>query len=671
MAIKFLDNIDLESNEIQDVAVENLSSDPTGFAGRIIFNTTTSTLKYYNGTAWVSLDGTGNVDSVTGSNGLTNAGTSVDVDIEPDYSTGTNIVLAAGALGANPVSAGRILVSGGSSGTTVEYCTITQLANTVNGLLSGVTFEADSGTPLVVEDGDTVDFAGGTYITTLVTTGAIGIAHDPTSRTDTTSTDAPAAGGTFTAVDSVTSNSTGHVTAINLKTVTLPVAGTMSSFDVNGDATGTAAQTITDGNTLQINGDGTYIDTLGVNTDILRVRHILSGVTANTYAYPTSVTVNAAGHITAISAGSAPGTMDDWTINYGESGGTLSATISDGVSWTSRVYQTAYKGIHLANPAARTQIIGLDLPSVDTVTSIDATNDFLTVAVTDAASGSGNNAKILASNISLSQFGVPTADLSMGTNKVTNVVDPTNAQDAATKQYVDDSVVGGLVYQGGYNASTNTPALSGASNVALSKGWVYTVTVAGTFIGTAVEIGDVIIVEVDIAANSNPPITDFTIVQRNVDLATNTVAGIASFPTANGFASMTGGAAQLSAGAQVTALGSASETVTVTTDAFGKVTALTEQNIAITASQVSNFTTQVETVIQSTEFKANIGNGSAISFAITHNLGTRDCMVEVYDNNFYDTVMTKVVRTNVNTVTVSVATAPATNGLRVLIKSLQ
>lgn len=671
MAIKFLDNIDLESNEIQDVAVENLSSDPTGFAGRIIFNTTTSTLKYYNGSAWVSLDGTGNVDSVTGSNGLTNAGTSVDVDIEPDYSTGTNIVLAAGALGANPVSAGRILVSGGSSGTTVEYCTITQLANTVNGLLSGVTFEADSGTPLVVEDGDTVDFAGGTYITTLVTTGAIGIAHDPTSRTDTTSTDAPAAGGTFTAVDSVTSNSTGHVTAINLKTVTLPVAGTMSSFDVNGDATGTAAQTITDGNTLQINGDGTYIDTLGVNTDILRVRHILSGVTADTYTYPTSVTVNAAGHVTAISAGSAPGTMDDWTINYGESGGTLSATISDGVSWTSRVYQTAYKGIHLANPAARTQIIGLDLPSVDTVTSIDATNDFLTVAVTDAASGSGNNAKILASDISLSQFGVPTADLSMGTNKVTNVVDPTNAQDAATKQYVDDSVVGGLVYQGGYNASTNTPALSGASNVALSKGWVYTVTVAGTFIGTAVEIGDVIIVEVDIAANSNPPITDFTIVQRNVDLATNTVAGIASFPTANGFASMTGGAAQLSAGAQVTALGSASETVTVTTDAFGKVTALTEQNIAITASQVSNFTTQVETVIQSTEFKANIGNGSAISFAITHNLGTRDCMVEVYDNNFYDTVMTKVVRTNVNTVTVSVATAPATNGLRVLIKSLQ
>ena len=135
MAIKFLDNIDLDSNEIQDVAVENLASDPTGFAGRIIFNTTTNTLKYYNGSAWVSLDGTGNVDSVTGSNGLKNAGTSVAVDIEPDYTTGSNIVLAAGALGSAPAAAGNILVSGGSSGTTVEYCTITQLAATVLGTL--------------------------------------------------------------------------------------------------------------------------------------------------------------------------------------------------------------------------------------------------------------------------------------------------------------------------------------------------------------------------------------------------------------------------------------------------------------------------------------------------------------------------------------------------------
>ncbi len=45
--------------------------------------------------------------------------------------------------------------------------------------------------------------------------------HPTYSRSDTTSTASPAFGGTFTAVDSV-SETNGHVTAINLKTVTIP-----------------------------------------------------------------------------------------------------------------------------------------------------------------------------------------------------------------------------------------------------------------------------------------------------------------------------------------------------------------------------------------------------------------------------------------------------------------
>ena len=43
-----------------------------------------------------------------------------------------------------------------------------------------------------------------------------------TTRTNTTSTASPGYGGTFTALDSITSNATGHVTAVNTKTVTLP-----------------------------------------------------------------------------------------------------------------------------------------------------------------------------------------------------------------------------------------------------------------------------------------------------------------------------------------------------------------------------------------------------------------------------------------------------------------
>ena len=71
--------------------------------------------------------------------------------------------------------------------------------------------------------GDITGLTEGTYINIDNATGPVPtINHDLTSRTDTANTASPAFGGTFTAVDSVTTNSTGHLTALNLKTVTLP-----------------------------------------------------------------------------------------------------------------------------------------------------------------------------------------------------------------------------------------------------------------------------------------------------------------------------------------------------------------------------------------------------------------------------------------------------------------
>lgn len=64
---------------------------------------------------------------------------------------------------------------------------------------------------------------------------------------------------------------------------------------------------------------------------------------------------------------------------------------------------------------------------------------------------------------------------------------------------------------------------------------------------------------------------------------------------------------------------------------------------------------------------ANVGNGTNTSFAITHNLGTRDVVVNVYDNSAYDTVEVDVVRTDTNTVTVTFASAPATDAYRVVV----
>ena len=98
----------------------------------------------------------------------------------------------------------------------------------------------------------------GTYLTNSGTATNVVIDHDITNRSDGTSSASPGYGDTFTAVDSVTTNTTGHVTAINVKTVTLPSAENYT-FNVTGD-TGTP-EAIASGATLDIAG-GTNISTV-------------------------------------------------------------------------------------------------------------------------------------------------------------------------------------------------------------------------------------------------------------------------------------------------------------------------------------------------------------------------------------------------------------------------
>lgn len=63
----------------------------------------------------------------------------------------------------------------------------------------------------------------------------------------------------------------------------------------------------------------------------------------------------------------------------------------------------------------------------------------------------------------------------------------------------------------------------------------------------------------------------------------------------------------------------------------------------------------------------NVGNNSDTVFAVDHNLGTRDVNVQVYDNSTYDTVEVDVVRTSTTRVTVTFASAPASNAYRVVV----
>jgi len=69
-------------------------------------------------------------------------------------------------------------------------------------------------------------------------------------------------------------------------------------------------------------------------------------------------------------------------------------------------------------------------------------------------------------------------------------------------------------------------------------------------------------------------------------------------------------------------------------------------------------------------YKADIGDGSTTAIAVTHNLGTEDVIVQLFDNSTKETVYADVTRNSVNQVTVSFATAPSSAAIRVLIQKL-
>lgn len=73
--------------------------------------------------------------------------------------------------------------------------------------------------------------------------------------------------------------------------------------------------------------------------------------------------------------------------------------------------------------------------------------------------------------------------------------------------------------------------------------------------------------------------------------------------------------------------------------------------------------------LQAAKFVANIV-GTATSEVITHNLGTRDVMVEVYRSATpWDTIILDVERTSTNTITLRWAVAPASAEYRVMVRA--
>lgn len=633
---KYLSNIDLSKNQLQNAALHPVGTAPASpVEGQVYFDTSVGDKKmyYWDGSSWIFMGSQGDITSIssntlaqlTVTNGggpnpsltiVTGAVTSSSTALATgaqiysfvtglgyvesvgvnnstfinlvDSGTATDPDLTASLSATGTPGAGNFL-RGDNTWATPDYYTNADVDAHLN------TSTATSGQILSWtgtdydwinnQVGDITEVLAGTYLNGGGSSGSVTLNHDSTSRTDTTSTASPAHGGTFTAVDSVTTNATGHVTAINVKTVTLP-ADDDTTYDLSGfgSTNGTAGVQLvgSDATTDQVDitGAGTTTVTHSSNTITITSNDQYDGTV-------TSIATPADGGLT---------------------GGTITTSGS----------------LRLKNYAAL---------SDSTVMGWDNTNNQLENA---PMTYSGNNVTITG------DLTVSGGDITLsGTGRIQGIDTITAATDAVNKNYVDNAVVGNLVYQGGYNAATNTPDLDSSPSSSIKKGWTYTVTADGSFFTEQVRVGDVLIAEVD----APTALADWTTVQNNIDIASSSQIGIGNVVEGEGInVSYSNGTATVSG-----------ENSSATNKGIVIVSAGTGISVAYSSGTAT--VTNTETNSSNTD-SGQITAGST-SGTVTHNFGTTNVIVQTYLDNAtdnYPTVFCDVTRAS-NSVTATIATA--------------
>jgi hypothetical protein len=676
MARQFLTGLNLNKNELLNAKIQNLItseiasiSSPT--AGQLVFDTTLGQLKVYSGSAWVALAAGGNVTEA-----ITAAIDALDTD---DIEEGVSNLYYTESRA--KTDAAELL-----TGATKTNITIT-------GDGSGLTITAENG----VADSDTDDLNEGT--TNLYFTDSRAV-----TAVETAATSANTA-GKIVKRDSSGNFAAGQITA---NEIVVQTAGTIfedsalnitstTGNDINISANQDVNITSANGD-IVLNPDGNlYKGSVGSTNEIITQSRLdsyigdgtVNGSTGNTITDRiSSVTGDLTTHINDTSAhgtaGDVVGTSDSQTLT--------NKTLGTGTVLSANVDANTYTITDLGAPSADSDA-ATKLYVDDTVLDHAAGTSGVH-GVTGNIVGTSDNQTL--TNKNFGSGNVLTADLDADGSTITNLPTPTNSGDAATKGYVDNAVAGLTWKAAVHLLADSNVALTGSTGLVIDGHAALDTNDDGyriLLIAQSTDSQNGIYVYND--DGTNYTLTRATdadayteLVHATVFVSEGTTYGQSAWTQANTYLTnftsqdwvQFSGAAQITAGDGLTKTGNTLTVVGTSNRITANADSIDIASTYVGQSSITTLGTITTGVWNGTDIavadggtgastaagaRQNLGattkyteanpeltvSSGEVTWTVTHNLGIRTVVVQVYETSTFDQVEVDVERTNTSTVT--------------------
>jgi hypothetical protein len=639
MARKFLTNIDLNLSELQNAVIQNLASNPTtgNTDGRIYYNTTADELRVYANGAWSAI-GSGDINSVLGTAdevtvSVTDGVATISLPSTINADTTGNAATATKLATTRAIElSGDITGTANFDGSAPINITTTIAANSV---ALGTDTTGDYVTSVSASDGiaATGTGEGATVALTNTDKGSsqnifknVAVAGQSDIVADSNNDTITVAGGTGI---SITTNATTDTLTIGNSGVT-SVAGTTNQITASastGAVTLSLPSAVTFPGSVTLNADPTTA--LGAAT-----KQYVDAVAEGLHVHASTATATTA-NIPDLS--DPPATLDG-------------VTLTDGMRVLVKNQSTASQnGIYVYDLATTALVRASDFNSVAEIQGGDFV--FVTGGSTYDNTGWVQTEKVITlgtDSIAWSQFSgagfvVAGNGLTLTGNSLS--IDTTITADLSTAQTLTNKTLTSPVISGLY-LSDNEIIIEGDPDTNETR-LVFTNPTADRTITFKDATGTVAFTS-DIPSNTDGLTEGSTNLYFTAERAQDAVGEMLVDGTTINFTYADG-------------------TPSITAEVILK----SSNSYLSTTSGLNVDISALETKLVTDGFpkkaSASVGNGSNTSFALLHNLNTRDVQVQVFDNATYDTVECDVVRTDANTVTVSFATAPTSNAYRVVI----